>query len=127
MRRNALTSWLAAVCILSFFVSFHSPQQPIHCVASTGDNLLVVGGVCTAELLQVATIWNYSDDQVATTSRLFFVLVGLLALSILPVTRALVTNVTTRFAHRFRELTISRAGPWPQSLFLPNLFATHGI
>jgi hypothetical protein len=86
-----------------------------------------IGGLCTAETVAPATLWNHSDEEVATQTRLLFVLVGALALAILPITRTIASCVTTRISHTLRQLKLSRAGPSPNGMFLPWLYATHGM
>lgn len=125
MRCRAYTSWIAALCILSFFVTSSTPTKSTSC-APVPNTDTVVGGICTAEFLQVATIWTHGEDQAATYQRLFLLLVAPLALAILPIIRTTLNCITTRFVHRARELRSTRAGPSPYGVFLPTLAATHG-
>ncbi|MDG1949505.1 MAG: hypothetical protein P8J32_01625 [bacterium] len=126
MRCRAYTSWLPALCILSLFICFSSPTQTTSCapVTQTGQ---VIGGLCTAESITTATIWNHGDKEVATHTRLLFVLVGALALAILPIVRTIASCVSTRISHMLRQLKLSRAGPSPNGMFIPCLYATHGM
>ncbi|MBI5794649.1 hypothetical protein HZA87_06270 [Candidatus Uhrbacteria bacterium] len=117
-----LTGLTMLTLVLGAFVvsgQTHCPTQP-----STSR---FVGSVCTAEVLGAQTLWVLEEDHPSVMNQKL-ILIAVIVFGFLLQRRPLPPKVNLTLRAWFRTQNLShKLGPVPLGVFVPYLFATHGL
>lgn len=121
-----ITKFLALSVALALLLSVLWNPGTQSC-AAIAANPNLVGGECTAEIIQAQTLWQNSFEIAAMISKeLLLLLVVVLGLKIFAHHIPKKIKVSFRLRLQAALYKCSRWGPIPRGIFVPYLFATHG-